>query len=267
MSCDVPPHASVESNSMLKQASALAPVARALAARGSLRAADRDAILDLPHSVRTLSAGAYVVREGEKPGRCWALLQGFAYRHKIVLNGARQIVGIHLPGELLDLHNSMLEVADENVQALTSATVASIPVDALKALMESRPAVATAILAETLVDASIFREWMANIGRRDSRARMAHLLCELALRQQAAGIGEPLSYELPMTQEQLADTLGLTPVHVNRTLKALEAESLIRRDRRQLTIEDWSGLVRLGDFSPAYLCLDKKAAEPARISA
>jgi CRP-like cAMP-binding protein len=252
---------------MLQQASALAPVVRALAARGNLRAGDRDAILALPHSVRTLTPGAYVVREGERPNRCWALLDGFAYRHKIVQNGARQIVGIHLPGELLDLHNSMLDVADENVQALTAATVASIPVDALKALMEDRPAVAAAILAETLVDASIFREWMANIGRRDSRARMAHLLCELALRQQAAGIAEPLSYELPMTQEQLADTLGLTPVHVNRTLKALEAECLIRRDRRLLTIEDWAGLATLGDFSPAYLCLEPAPAELSLVSA
>ena len=209
---------------MLKQASALAPIASALAARGALRPGDREAIIALPHSVRTVNAGAYIVREGERPGRCWALLQGFAYRHKIVLDGARQIVGIHLPGELLDLHNSMLDVADENVQALTSATIASIPVEALKTLMESRPSVATAILGKALVDAAIFREWMANIGRRDSRARMAHLLCELALRQQAAGIAQPLNYEMPMTQEQLADTLGLTPVHVNRTLKSLEAE-------------------------------------------
>jgi CRP-like cAMP-binding protein len=252
---------------MLKQASALAPIADALAFRGALPAGDREAILALPHSVSSLHAGAYIVREGEKPGRCWALLEGFAYRHKIVFGGARQIVGIHLPGDLLDLHNSILDVADENVQALTSATIASIPVEALKALMESRPAVAGAILAKTLVDASIFREWMANIGRRDSRARMAHLLCELAVRQQAAGIAEPLTYELPMTQEQLADTLGLTPVHVNRTLKALEAENLIRRRRRLLTIEDWPGLVRLGDFSPSYLCLGQAAAEPARISA
>jgi CRP-like cAMP-binding protein len=252
---------------MLKQASVLAPVVRALAARGSLRAGDEDAILALPHSVRTLHPGAYIVREGERPGRCWALLEGFAYRNKVVAEGARQIFGIHLPGDLLNLHNSMLEVADENIQALTSATVASIPVEALKALMESRPGVAAAILAETLVDASIVREWMANIGRRDSRTRMAHFLCELALRQHAAGLAEPLSYELPMTQDQLGDTLGLTPVHVNRTLKSIEAERLIRRWRRLLVIEDWSGLARLGDFSPAYLCLEKAPAGATRISA
>jgi CRP-like cAMP-binding protein len=108
---------------------------------------------------------------------------------------------------------------------------------------------------DTLVDGSIFREWIANIGRRDAHTRMAHLLCEFALRLKVAGLGERDSYELPMTQEQLADATGLTPVHVNRTLRALDQEGLISRDKRAVRISDWKRLVAAGDFDSGYLHL------------
>ena len=109
---------------------------------------------------------------------------------------------------------------------------------------------------ETLVDGSIFREWTLNIGRRDARTRVAHLLCEFAVRMEAAGLGEHSHYELPMTQEQLADATGLTSVHVNRTLKGLGADGLIERTQRAITIDSWQNLARAGDFDPGYLHLD-----------
>jgi CRP-like cAMP-binding protein len=107
---------------------------------------------------------------------------------------------------------------------------------------------------DTLVDGSIFREWIANVGRRDARARIAHLLCEFSLRLKVAGLGEATDYALPMTQEQLADATGLTSVHVNRTLKALEAEQLIERSNpRSIVIGNWKKLADAGDFNPQYL--------------
>jgi CRP-like cAMP-binding protein len=115
---------------------------------------------------------------------------------------------------------------------------------------------------DTLVDGSIFREWITNIGRRDARTRIAHLLCEFSLRLQVAGLGAQTNYELPMTQEQLADSTGLTPVHVNRSLKALEADGHInRRTPRSIVIGDWKKLVELADFNSNYLHL--KFNEPA----
>jgi CRP-like cAMP-binding protein len=115
---------------------------------------------------------------------------------------------------------------------------------------------------DTLVDASIYREWIANIGRRDALARVAHLLCEFSLRLRVAGLGQENGYEMPMTQEQIADTVGLTSVHVNRTLKALEAENLIeRRSTRAITIGDWRKLADAGDFDSTYLHMPKE--EPA----
>ena len=110
---------------------------------------------------------------------------------------------------------------------------------------------------ETLVEGSIFREWVLNIGRRDARTRIAHLLCEFAMRLEVATLSEPTVYELPITQEQLADAVALTAVHVNRTLKRLEQEGLIRRTRRFVSIVDWKELIKVADFEPRYLHLDR----------
>jgi CRP-like cAMP-binding protein len=116
---------------------------------------------------------------------------------------------------------------------------------------------------DTLIDASIFREWVVNVGRRNSRARVAHLLCEFSLRMEAAGLASNHHYELPMTQEQLADAVGLTSVHVNRVLKQLGEEGLISRDRRSIVIEDWKRLRETGDFNERYLHHDAIGSDAA----
>ncbi len=237
------------------QQSVLRPMLMKLLRRSALDEEDQQAILSLPSSIKTLDAGNYIVREGEVPTRCFVLLEGLGYRHKIVINGARQIVGLHFPGDLLNLQSSVLQVADENVQALTWGKAAAIPMEALVELIDTRPAIGRAVFSETLVDASIFREWIANVGRRDAQARMAHFLCELFVRQREIGLARDDRFPLPMTQEQLADVLGLTSVHVNRTLKALEAAGLIERDKREVSFADWPALVSAGDFNPAYLHL------------
>jgi CRP-like cAMP-binding protein len=189
------------------------------------------------------------------------MLSGLAIRHKFVAGGARQIVAIHMKGDMVDLQNSFLGVADHSVQVLTASEVAFVPSEAVKALAFTRPRVGMAMWFDTLVDGSIFREWIANVGRRDAQMRMAHLLCEFSLRLKLAGLGEETHYELPMTQEQLADTTGMTPVHVNRTLKSLEAQGLITRSStRSVTIDDWQRLAEAGDFDSNYLHLRENAA-------
>ena len=230
---------------------------RRLETRVPLSEDDREAIRALPFAYKTLDAAAYMVREGEPPEVCFLLLSGFAYRHKVTGDGERQILSVHMPGEFLDLQNSLLEVADHNVQALTRADVAAIPVARLRALARERPTVAMAMWIDTLVDAAIFREWIVNIGRRDSMSRIAHLLCEFALRLRAAGLADGDQYLLPMTQEQLADATGLTPVHVNRVLKELGRQSLIGREKRAVTIIDWDRLRQIGDFSSRYLHMER----------
>lgn len=233
---------------------------RKLRTRSQLNAADCEAILALPYARRTYDAPAYLVREGEPPRRhCSFVVSGLAFRQKLTAEGARQIVSIHLEGDFLDLQHLFLNRADHSVQALTLLDVAEIERDALQDVILKRPAIGRAMWIDALVDASIFREWVLNVGRRDARARVAHLLCEFALRMQAAGIDAGDGYELPMTQEQIGDAVGLTSVHVNRTLKSLEADGLIRRNKRYLSFKDWERIRTVGDFSALYLHLDQVA--------
>jgi CRP-like cAMP-binding protein len=130
-----------------------------------------------------------------------------------------------------------------------------IPVEAMRETAFARPSVGMAMWYETLVEASIFREWILNIGRRNARTRIAHLLCEFALRLEIAELGKMTGYTLPITQDQLADAVALTSVHVNRTLMRLEADGLIKRSKREITINDWTQLAKAGDFQPRYLHL------------
>ncbi len=234
--------------------SALEPLVAKLAYRAELDAHDRAAILALPFALKTLERSQFIVRERELATHSCVMLSGFSIRSKIVASGERQIVAIHMKGEVVDLQNSMLKVADHSVQMLTPGKVAMIPREEVIRLASARPRVAQAMWIDTLVDASIFREWIANIGRRDARGRIAHLLCEFSLRLKSAGLGDETGYELPMTQDQLADATGLTAVHVNRTLKGLEADRLIERaSPRAIAIGDWRKLADAGDFDSNYL--------------
>lgn len=236
---------------------------RRLERRSPLDPADRQALLALPHTVRKLPANGHIVRDGDAPEYCSLLLSGYAYRYKLTGEGGRQIISLHVAGEFLDLQNSFLGVADHSVQMLTEGELAFIPPGVLEELALTRSAIGRALWIDSLIDASIFREWVVNVGRRDSRARVAHLLCEFSLRLEAAGLASNHSYELPMTQEQLADAVGLTSVHVNRVLKQLGEDGLITRDRRSIVIEDWKRIREVGDFNERYLHHDALAAREA----
>lgn len=234
----------------------LEPLVRKLAYRVHLDAGDRAAILALPFIVKRVERHHYVVREHDIATHSCLMLSGYSVRSKVVATGGRQIVAVQMKGEMVDLQNSLLEKADHSVQMLTSSKVAMIPREEVLKLAAERPTVARAMWIDTLVDGSIFREWVVNVGRRDARTRIAHLLCEFALRLKVAGLGEEKNYELPMTQEQLGDATGLTSVHVNRTIKVLERQGLIERtDPRSIRIGDWRKLADVGDFDSNYLHL------------
>lgn len=237
----------------ISNSSLLAPMVQKLATRSQLGSAETEALLALPYRLAKIDPGAYLVREGDKAENCIVLLSGFAYRSKVTGSGARQILSIHLRGDLVDLQNSLLDQADHSVQALTRAEVAYIPHHAILNVAAAYPAVAQALWRDTLVDGSVFREWILNVGQRDARQRIAHLLCELALRQEAAGLCAGPNYEWPMTQEQIGDATGLTSVHVNRTVQRMKIDGLISTSKQHVTITDWPSLQRAGDFSRAYL--------------
>jgi CRP-like cAMP-binding protein len=244
----------------MPEPSILDPLVRKLQQWRPLDPDDQNALRALPYRLIQLRPQEYIVRERDRPQNSCLMVSGFSIRHKIAGNGGRQIFSIHMKGDLADLQNSLLGTADHSLQALTKVEAAMIPVEAIQEIAFTRPAIGRAMWYDTLVDASIFREWTLNVGRRDARTRAAHMLCEFAVRLESAGLGERCDYELPMTQEQLADALGLTSVHTNRTLMGLGGDGLIERRQRSVKIVDWPGLMQVGDFDPVYLHLKDAAA-------
>jgi CRP-like cAMP-binding protein len=232
---------------------AFAQLIRKLDRLAPLAQADRDAIRSLPFKVKSAPAEHLLVREGDVATECCVLLDGYACRYKVTSTGGRQIVSFHIPGDILDLQHMLLSRADHSVQTITQASVAWVPVADLRRLAQERPTVSDALWRDTLVDASIFREWVLNVGRRDAKSRVAHMLCEFAARRETAGLGSPERFELPMTQEQIADATGLTSVHVNRMLHELARDGVIVRNKREVEITDWEQMRQAADFDPVYL--------------
>jgi CRP-like cAMP-binding protein len=241
----------------------LRPILRKLELRAPLDDEDRAAFLNLPVRYQISEPNSYLVREGDRPDRSCLLVSGFAIRHKMTETGERQIISFHVAGDFLDLEGALLNVADHNLQTLTRCELAFIPRSAVRELILSHPRLGMAMWIDTLIDSSIFREWVVNVGRRDGRARVAHLLCEFARRMETAGLANAHGNEMPLTQEQIADATGLTAVHVNRVLKALSDEGLINRTRRVVTIPNWSRLRRVAGFNETYLHLDQAGGRPA----
>ncbi len=226
-------------------------------ARYPLRQEDREAILALPANFRTVEPGKYLVREGDEPQYCAFIHSGFAYRQKSTADGSRQIVAILVPGDFVDLQQIFLNISDHSVQALTQAEITEIDIGALREIALTRAAVSKAMWLDALVESSIYREWILNVGRRDARARISHLLCELAVRLKISGGSDDYHYRLPMSQEQLGDAVGLTSVHVNRVLKTLSEEGLIEREIRNINVVDWDRLCKVADFNDRYLHVDQ----------
>ena len=225
--------------------------------------AQEQAALDGAFS-RVLSFGADedIVSEGDRPSECNVLLEGWTIRYKILEDGKRQIFSFHVPGDIYDAQSFLLETMDHSVATLTPCRIAVISHAAMKDLTETYPRIARAIWKDTLVDAAIFREWMASIGRRSAYKRIAHVLCEMVVKLNAVGLSDGhRRIDWPVTQAELGDALGLSLVHVNRTLQELRGEGLITLHDSRLEILDWSGLQRAGEFEPGYLHL--KPQHPA----
>ena len=232
-------------------------LARKLATRALVDPGDLAAFAALSWKQRSVPAASYVVREGQPPVRCGFIIEGFAYRQKLTLDGQREIVALLVPGDLIDLQNLYFTQSDHDVVALTALSLAEVPIVELRELASMRPGIAAALWTDALIEASIYREWLLNIGRRPARMRLAHLLCEFHARLRAIDRAGDMEYELPMTQEQLGDAMGLTPVHVNRVLKILEQDGLIGRHKRQIRVTDWERLRSAADFNDRYLHLDQ----------
>jgi CRP-like cAMP-binding protein len=220
---------------------------------------EEDALRSVVVRERRVAADAVLVEQGSTPTESTLLLEGITARAKTLSSGQRQITALHIPGDFVDLHSFLLARMDHEVVALTACRVAMVPHSALRYLTERFPHLNRLLWLTTLIDGSIHREWIVALGRRPAVAHMAHLLCELFLRMQAIGATEDSTFQLPLTQSELGDTLGLSTVHVNRVLQELRRAHVVEWvGRSSVTIRDWDGLVAIAEFDPTYLNLRGK---------
>lgn len=206
---------------------------------------------------RTIPADQVLVRAGETLNSSLILLDGWLARRKDLRGGERQVIGLHIAGDFADLHGFTLKRLDHDVVTLCDCTIGIVPHDQLHALTERHPRLARAYWLSTNVDAAMNRELALSLGRRPAISRMAHLFCELFIRLEAVGLARTDGYPFPLTQRELAQCLGLTLVHANRTLQELRRRGILELENRQLTILDRHGLEDVAEFDPAYLYLDQ----------
>jgi CRP-like cAMP-binding protein len=226
-----------------------------LSALSPLSNADVAALHGLTAQVTRVRANSDIVAPGSDFESAILVASGLVGRFLQLSDGRRQTTAIHLPGDIADLHRVATPKAGSALQALTNATIVRLSSRELRAVALASPAITRAFWIYSAVDAAILTRWAANL-RRDAKARMAHLLCEIGTRMEYSGQGERGEFLLELTQAQIGDALGLTPVHVNRTLKALKALGAVEVEGRIIRIPDWPRLAAIADFDPDYLQLE-----------
>lgn len=220
--------------------------------------AEETAALDaVCHDTFTVK-GRDLIRIGDRPEQVFLVLDGWACRYKDLPDGKRQILAYLIPGDLCDPHIFIFEQMDHSIRTIGETRVAAIPKQVILDLTERYPALARGFWWSALVDEAVSREWLVNVAQRDSYTRMAHLFCEIWLRMCQVKLTAGGSFDLPLTQEQLGDTLGITPVHVNRVLQRLRAEGLVTTRARRMTIHDIDALKEAAEFDARYLHLDPR---------
>lgn len=233
---------------------------RKLDATTGLTEEETRAILELPLTVRELRADQDIVSIGDVPSQCSIILDGWACRYKMVSGGDRQIMSFHLPGDMVDAQSLFLKTMDHSIASITPLKLAQIQHRDLHDLLRRFPNIGMAVTRDILVDAAIFREWLVGVGRRSAHQRIAHIFCEMATKARVVGLADDPTYPWPVTQEELADALGLSSVHVNRVLSDLKGWGLVSLTRKSFITEDWDGLAALGQFDPHYLHLQSRDA-------
>lgn len=223
--------------------------------------ADRAVLADLAKiNIRRVPARRDLIREGDHPRFVNLVVKGWAIRHKMLADGRRQIIAFLIPGDLCDLNIFILREMDHSISALTPLTVAQLPREQFEEIHETRPRITQALLWDTLVTAAIQREWTVNLGQRTALERLAHLICEIVLRMRVIGECEDGHCEFPVTQNDLAEATGMTPVHVNRTIQELRARGLVVWKSRLLHVPDLDALREVASFNPNYLHFDRSGA-------
>jgi CRP-like cAMP-binding protein len=229
------------------------PFIRTLEQYDVLTDAERAALNSLPLQTRIFKRNTEIVHEGDRPTHSCLLLEGFAARTQVLSDGRRQITNLHIPGDFVDLHGLLLKRMDHSVIAFVDCKVAFVPHEALRAVIDTHRHLSRLFWLTTLVDAAIDRAWITSLGRRPAIDHLAHLLCELYVRLRGRGLVGGNSFAFGATQTELGDVLGMSTVHVNRTLQDLRKLGLVEWEAGRVTILDFERLAERAEFDPAYL--------------
>jgi CRP-like cAMP-binding protein len=210
-------------------------------------------LTDACQNQRVFPARTDLIREGDKPGPGFVILEGWACRYKLLPEGTRQITSFLMPGDTCDLRASVSNAMEHSIATLTTARIALVPRGVLESLIETRPAITRAFWWTQLVDEDTLRAWIVSMGRRNGLQRVAHLMCELYVRARNIGLTDGDSVELPLTQTVIGDALGLTPIHVNRVLRKLRMSGVMTLSGGDLVIADIAKLAVIAGFDDNYL--------------
>lgn len=220
-----------------------------------LRSDDREWLASVSAHTRLVGADQDLIREGDNPENVLVIVDGFAMRYKMTSDGRRQIFAYLIPGDFCDLHVALLRKMDHTIATLSPCRVVQLSPGTILELTERRPSLARALWMCSLVDGATLREWLVNLGQRSAPHRIAHLFSELHERMKAVGLTNDGTFELPLTQAELSDTMGLSVVHVNRSLKELREAGLVSLKDERIVISDVQRLKDYSDFDPSYLHL------------
>lgn len=227
-----------------------------LTRRDNLSDVERMALADLLEPTRASAAGSILVHPGESPARSTLLINGWVARFSVLRDGRRSFTQLSVAGDFIDLHSLLMKPMDHGVVALTDCVTAAAPHTRLVELSETHPHLTRLLWLDTVVDGAIHREWLHRLGTQNALGRTAHLLCELQARLALVGLAGPEGFDFPLTQIELADCLGLSAVHANRTLMELRRLGLIAWRPGHAKILDRTGLIELAEFDPRYLRLN-----------
>ena len=241
------------------------PYLNRLTSRSVLTEEEQQAILNLPGHAEQVQPNRDFVPLGDIADHVSLIVAGIVGRFDQSSDGARQITAMHIPGDVCNLHSVVQPQATSALQALSVATILRIPHVAIRAVAAHYPALAEALWRDCTVDAAILAEWVVNVGRRDAKTRVAHLLCEMATRLDAGEGANDFVFDFPVTQTQLAEATALTAVHVNRTLQSLRADGLVEWHQRIIRVPQWDLLVERAEFDDAYLQTRVRPEERIRI--
>lgn len=218
---------------------------------------EKQILADSARKTDTIQKGRDIITQGQRPNEMHLIVEGWACRYKLVEHGEYHITAFLIPGDICDIHTTVLERMDHSIRAVTPVTVIKFPSIEISRILSRHPRLAGALAWTTLVDEAILREWLVNAGTRPADKRLMHIFCEILLRSHIAGLTQDNSFEFPLTQIELGESLGFTDVHISRVLGKLQQEGLVYLANKRITLPDWERAKSFADFDPIYLhCQD-----------